>query len=121
MSTLSKTRAAAVYAGQHSHSDLARTAATVVLQRVSACEAALAGADSQPPAVAAGPLRALVQAVRGLVGPAWLKTAGDDPDVAAFTVLETTASPPDPAHIDDICSAVLWARYAPANHASTHG
>jgi hypothetical protein len=38
---------------------------------------------------------------------------GDDPDVAAFTARQATASPPDPARIDEICSRVLWARFGP--------
>ena len=33
--------------------------------------------------------------------------------MAATTVLEAAASPPDPARTDEICSRVLWARFAP--------
>ena len=67
------------------------------------------------PAALHGLLRDLVLAVRDLVGPAWLDASGDDPDAAAFTVLEAAASPPDQARIDEICSRVLWARFAPGN------
>jgi hypothetical protein len=65
------------------------------------------------PAALHGLLRDLLLAVRDLAGPAWLDASGDDPDVAAFTVLQATASPPDRARIDEICSRVLWARFAP--------
>jgi hypothetical protein len=54
-----------------------------------------------------------VLAVRDLAGPAMLNANGDDPDVAAFTILQAAASPPEPARIDEICSRVLWARFAP--------
>jgi hypothetical protein len=55
------------------------------------------------PAALHGLLRDLVLAVRDLAGPAWLDASGDDPDVAAFTVLEAAARPPDRARIDEIC------------------
>ena len=55
----------------------------------------------------------LVLAVRDLAGTAWLDASGDDPVVAAFTVLEAAASPPDPARIDELFSRMLWARFAP--------
>jgi hypothetical protein len=113
MSTFAKTRAAAEYAARHCHTEPARSRRTVLLQRLSVCEAALAGGNGQPPVTAAGLLRSLVLAVAGLAGPAWLAASGEDPDVAAFTTLQATASPPDPARIDEICSRVLWARFAP--------
>ena len=113
MSSFPKTRAAAEYAARHSRAELARAHAAVLLRQLSACEAALADGEVSLPVLAAGPLRTLVQAVRDLTGPAWLAASGDDPDVAAFTVLEATASPPDPARIDEICSRVLWARFGP--------
>lgn len=115
MTAFSKTRAAAQYAARHSASDLARTRAAVLLQRLGVAEAALTGTTGQMPATVAGLLRALVLATRDLAGPAWLAASGDDPDVAAFTALEATASPPDPDRIDEICSRVLWARYVPAS------
>jgi hypothetical protein len=114
MSAFGKTRAAAEYAAQHARSDLARTSAAVLLTQVEACETAMAGGEGQPPVAVAGLLRDLVRATRDVAGPAWLAASGDDPDVAAFTALEATARPPGPARIDEICSRVLWARYAPA-------
>ena len=77
----------------------------------------MAERDGQPPVIAAGLLRSLVLAIRDRAGPAWLKASGDDPDVAAFTAMQATASPPDPARIDAICSRVLWARVAPPEDA----
>ena len=65
------------------------------------------------PAVLHGLLRDLLLAVRDLAGPAWLDASGDDPDVTAFTALEATASPPDRARIDETCSRLLRARFAP--------
>jgi hypothetical protein len=67
---------------------------------LSACEAAIAAASGQPPAVA-GLLRGLVLAARDLAGPTWLAASGDDPDVAAFTTLQATP-PPEAAEIDKI-------------------
>jgi hypothetical protein len=113
MSAFAKTRAAAEYAARPARTELARTRAAVLLTRLSACEAAMTGGDGQPPVVAAGLLRSLVLAVRDLARPAWLDASGDDPDVAAFTAMQATASPPDPARIDEICSRVLWARFPP--------
>lgn len=117
MSTFAKTRAAAEYAARHCRTELTRTRAAVLLQRLSACEAALAGGNGQLPVTAAGLLRSLALAVGDLAGPAWLEASGDDPDVAAFTAMQATASPPDPARTDKICSRVLWARFAPAGTA----
>ena len=114
MSTFAKTRAAAGYAARHSRAELTRCHAAGLLARLGVCEAATADGNGQPPVIAAGLLRSLVLAVRDLAGPAWLEASGDDPDVAAFTALQATASPPDPARIDEICSRVLWARFAPA-------
>ena len=119
MSTLATTRAATEYAARHARSELARTRAAVLLARLGVCEAAITGGDGQPP-VLAGLLRGLVLAVRDLAGPAWLEASGDDPDVAAFTALQATASPPDPARIDEVCSRVLWARFAPDGPPTGH-
>ena len=113
MNTFAKTRAAAEYAARHSRTELIRSHAAVLLARLGVCEAAAVGGNGQPPVIAAGLLRSLVLAVRDLAGPAWLEANGDDPDVAAFTAMQATASPPDPARIDEICSRVLWARFAP--------
>lgn len=113
MSTFPKTRAAAGYAARHTPGELTRAHAAVLLTRLGACEDLLPGDDGDVPAVLHGALRDLVLAVRDLAGPAWLDASGDDPDVAAFTALQATASPPDPARIDEICSRVLWARFGP--------
>jgi hypothetical protein len=116
MSAFPKTRAAAGYVASHAPGDLARTRAAVVLRRLRACEAALADGNGEIPVLAAHLLRGLVLAVRDLAGPAWLEASGDDGDVAAFTALLATPSPPEPATIDEICSRVLWARFpAPAS------
>jgi hypothetical protein len=114
MSTLPKTRAAAGYALRHARTEAARTRAAVLLRRLTVCEAALATENGQLPFIVAGLLRSLILATRDLVGPAWLRAKRDDPDIAAFTALRTTASPSNPATIDDICSRVLWARFAAA-------
>jgi hypothetical protein len=114
MNAFPKTRAAAVYAGQHGHSDVARARAAAVLERIRACEAVVSDPGDPPPVIAAHLLRRLVLAVHDLAGPAWLKASGDDDDVAAFTALQATPSPPDPATVDEICSRVLWARFSPA-------
>jgi hypothetical protein len=87
--------------------------AAILLARLGACEDILPGGEDDVPAALHGLPRDLVLAVRDLAGPAWLDASGDDPDVAAFTALEATASPPDRARIDEICSRVLWARFAP--------
>jgi hypothetical protein len=111
VSVFPKTRAAAGYIAGTGPGELARARATILLARLGACEDLLPGGDV--PAAPHGLLRDLVLAVRDLAGPAWLDASGDDPDVAAFTVLEATARPPDRAGIDEICSRVLWARFAP--------
>jgi hypothetical protein len=113
MSVFPKTRAAAEYAARHSRAELTRARATILLARLDACEDLLRGGDGDMPAALRGLLRDLVLAVRDLAGPAWLDASGDDPDVAAFTILEATASPPDAARTDEICSRVLWARFVP--------
>jgi hypothetical protein len=111
-----KTRAAAEYAALHARADLTRVRAAALLQELVACETALAdGNGRQPAAVTAALLRGLAIAVRDLVGPAWLDASADDPDVAAFTAMQATASPPDPGALDETCSRVLWARFAPAD------
>jgi len=117
MSQFPKTRAAAGYAASRGHSDLTRSRAAVLLRRLRACEPDL---DAQPPIIAATLLRNVVLAVRDLAGPAWLEAGGDDSDIAAFSAMQATASPPDPATVDEICSRVLWARFpSPAAVAST--
>ena len=112
MSVFGKTRAAAEYAARHGRTELARARAVVLLERLDACEVTLADDDTQLRVTIAGLLRSLVLAARDVVGPAWLEASSDDPDVATFTALQATASPPDPDRIDEICSRVLWARFA---------
>jgi hypothetical protein len=114
VSVFPKTRAAAGYIAGTGPGELARARATILLARLGACEDILPGGEGDVPA-SCGLLRDLVLAVRDLVGPAWLDANGDDPDVAALTVLEAAASPPDPARIDEICSQLLWARFAPGH------
>jgi hypothetical protein len=110
-----KTRAAAEYAALHARAELTRVRATALLQALAACETALADGNGRPPVgVSAALLRRLVTAVRDLAGPAWLDASADDPDVAAFTALQATVSPPDPGVADETCSRVLWARFSPA-------
>jgi len=113
VSVFPKTRAAAGYIAGTGPGELARARATILLARLGACEDILPGGQGDVPAAVCGLLRDLVLAVRDLAGPAWLDANGDDPDVAALTVLEAAASPPDPARIDEICSRLLWARFAP--------
>ena len=115
MRPFGKTRAAAGYAALHARADLVRVRAAALLQELAACEAALAGGNGRPPAaVTPGLLRGLVIAVGDLAGPAWLEASDGDPDVAAFTAMQATASPPDPRVVDETCSRVLWARFSPA-------
>jgi hypothetical protein len=112
-----KTRAAAEYAALHARADLTRVRAAALLQELAACETALAdGNGRQSAAVSAALLRSLVIAVRDLAGPAWLDASADDPDVAAFTAMQATASPPNPGVVDETCSRVLWARFSPTTH-----
>jgi hypothetical protein len=113
VSAFPKIRTAAVYVASDGPSDLARSRAVVLLKRLRACEAALAGGNGEIPAPAPGRLRGLVLAARDLAGPAWLAASGDDPDIAAFTALDATPVPPAPAELDEIISRVLWARFAP--------
>ena len=113
MSVFPKTRAAAGYIAGTGPGELARTRAAILLARLGACEDILTGGEGDVPAALHGLLRDLMLAVRDLAGLAWLDASGDDPDVAAFTVLQAAASPPDRVRIDEICSRVLWARFAP--------
>ena len=113
MSYFPKTRAAAGYAASQERSILARGRAAVLVRRLRACEAALDAAGGYLLPAASGPLRDLVLAARDLAGPAWLAASADDPDVAAFTALESTPAPPAPADLDEVLSRVLWARFAP--------
>jgi hypothetical protein len=112
MSVFPKTRAAAGYIAAAGPGELARARAAILLARLDACDDILSG-DGDVPAALHGLLRDLVLAVRDLAGPAWLDASSDDPDMAAFTVLQAAASPPDPARTDEICARVLWARFAP--------
>jgi hypothetical protein len=113
MITFTKTRSAADYISRHTTSDLARSRALVLLKRLRVCEAALAAEDGDP-ALAHGLLRGLVRTVRELAGPTWLAANTDDPDIAAFTALADTPTPPPPADLDELLARVLWARNAPA-------
>jgi hypothetical protein len=113
MSVFPKTRAAAAYIADTGPGELARARATFLLARLGACEDILPGGEGDLAAGLRGLLRDLVLAVRDLAGPAWLDASSDDPDVAAFTVLDAAASPPDPARIDEICSRVLWGTVRP--------
>jgi len=113
VSAFPETRAAAGYAAAHGRGDPAGHRATVLLRRLRACEAALAGADGQMTAAVHGLLRGLVQAARDLAGPAWLAAHSDDPGIAAFTALEATLGLPAPAELDEIIAGALWARFAP--------
>jgi hypothetical protein len=113
VSAFPKTRAAAGYAAAHGRGDPAGHRATVLLRRLRACGAALAGADGRMAAVVHGLLRGLVQAARDLAGPAWLAAHSDDPGIAAFTALEATLGLPAPAELDEIIAGALWARFAP--------
>jgi len=118
VSVFPKTRAAAGYIAGTGPGELSRARATILLARLGACEDILSGGEGDVPAALHGLLRDLILAVHDLAvhdlaGPAWLDASGDDPDVAAFTVLQATASPPNRARIDEICSRVLWARFAP--------
>ena len=119
MSVFPKTRAAAGYIAGTGPGELARARATILLARLGAYEDILPGRDGGVPAALPGLLRDLVLAVRDLAGTAWLDANGDDPDVAAFTVLEAAASPPVTARIDEICSRMLWARFARAPAGTT--
>lgn len=115
MRLFGKTRAATEYAALHARADLTRVRAAALLQELTACEMALVDGNGRHPAeVSAALLRSLVIAVRDLARPAWLDASADDPDVAAFTAMQATPSPPDPAVIDETCSRVLWARFSPA-------
>lgn len=114
MSVFPKTRAAAGYIAGTGPGELARTRATILLARLGACEDILPGGEGDVPAALHGLLRDLMLAVRDLAGPAWLDACADDSDVAAFTAMQATASPPDPGVVDETCSRVLWARFSPA-------
>lgn len=113
MSYFPKTRAAAGYAASRERSTLARGRAAVLLRRLQACDTALDAAGGHIPPAVSGPLRDLVLAARDLAGPSWLAATADDPDVEAFTVLESAPAPPAPADLDEVLSRLLWARFAP--------
>ena len=113
MSVFPKTRTAAGYIAGTGPGELARARAAILLARLGAYEDILPGSEGDVPAALHGLLRDLVLAVRGLAGPAWLDASGDDPDAAAFTVLETAASPPDRARIDALPHKPASARNQP--------
>lgn len=113
MSYFPKTLAAAGYAAEHARGALAHGRAGLLVRRLRACETVLDQANGQNLPAASGPLRDVVLAARDLVGPAWLDASADDPDVAAFTALESAPAPPASADLDEIVSRVLWARFAP--------
>jgi len=106
-----KTRAAAETIARHARSEPTRARAVALLEQLAAWETATNGNGRQQAAAGAGLLRSLVIAVRDLAGTGWLEAMADDPDVAAFTAMQATASPPDPDSIDETCSRVLWARF----------
>ena len=89
MTAFPRTRAAAGYAARHGPGELARARATLLLARLDACEDFLPDGDGDVPAARRGLLRDLVLAARDLAGPAWLAATGDDPDIAAFTGVDT--------------------------------
>ena len=113
MSVFPKTRAAAGYIAGTGPGELARARATILLARLGASDDILPSGQDDVPGAHHGLPRDLVLAVRDLAGAAWLDANGDDPDVAAFTVLEAAASPPVTARTDEICSRMLWARFPP--------
>ena len=119
MDAFPKTRSAAQYAATHGRGELTHKRALVVLQRLLACEAALAGADGHMPALADGPLRRLARAAQDLAGPVWLAANAADPDVTALAAAESAHLTAAPGKLDDIISTVLWARFGP-NPAAQH-
>lgn len=116
MTTFVKTRAAADYICRNARHDLFRNLAITLLTRLETCEAALASGNGDRPVFVRDLLRDLVLTVRDLVGPAWLAARADDPDILAFTGLDTTPDPPPADTLDEILSRVLWGRFAPASH-----
>ena len=94
MSYFPKTRAAAGYAASQGRSGPACARAAVLIRRLQACETALDAAGGHLLPDASGPLRDLVLAARDLVGPGWLAASADDPDVAAFTALDSAPARP---------------------------
>lgn len=114
MSYFPKTLAAAGYAADRNRGVLVRGRAALLIRRLRACETALDQANGHILPEANGPLRDLVLAARDLAGLAWMDARADDPDVAAFTALESEPAPPAPADLDEIVSRVLWARFAPS-------
>src|SRR5207302_2013721 len=99
----------------HKPGELTSIRAAALVRELAGCGTALAGRNDQETAAAsASLLRDVVLAVRDLAGRPWLDASADDPDVAAFTAMLATASPPGPDAIDETCSRVLWARFTPA-------
>lgn len=115
MRPFSKTRAAAEYVARRAHAGLTRVRTAALLDELAAYEAVADQNGQLEVPARAGLLRSLVIAVRDLAGPGWLEASADDPDVATFLALQATASPPDPATIDETCSRVLWARFGPVD------
>lgn len=113
MSYFPKTLAAAGYAADQGRGVVASGRGALLIRRLRACETILDQANGEILPETSGLLRDLVLATRDLVGPAWLNVSADDPDVSAFTALESTPAPPAPAELDEIVSRVLWARFAP--------
>lgn len=120
MSYFPKTRAAAGYAASQGHGALTRGRAAMLVRRLRSCETALDRAGGRIPPADSGPLRDLVLAARDLAGRAWLAARADDPDVAAFTALESEPVSPAPADLDEVVSRVLWARFAPPAASRQH-
>lgn len=118
MSYFPKTRAAAGYAASQGRSALARGRAATLARQLHACDTALDRAGGHIPPADGGPLRDLVLAARDLAGRTWLAARADDPDISAFTALESEPVPPAPAHLDEVVSRVLWARFAPCTASS---
>ena len=115
MSVFPKTRAAAGYIAGTGPGELARTRAAILLARLGACEDILSGGEGDVPAGLRGLLRDLVLAVRDLAGPAWLDARSDDPDMAAFTVLDAAAKPV----LTSLSATRSCGRFGPASEGST--
>jgi hypothetical protein len=103
MTALSQTRTAVRQISQHAPIALTRTRAMLLDQQLTACTTA------PPPCL----LRQIVIAVRNLVGPSWLAAHATDPDISAFTHLDTTAIPPPLPLLDHILARCLQARFGP--------
>ena len=108
MTTFRKTRTALAFISRHTRSDITRIRALALgalLDTVTTGEVPDGGGTL---------FRDLVIATRDLAGAAWLDANADDPDIRAFTALDAAAEPPSAEALDEILSAVLWARFGPA-------